>query len=167
MTVSEFAKYVVDNMYRASLANSLNITKSFVNFPYPMCLTEGSNTKKYEFSEFLAEVDKCVGEYLTSGKMNRVRACKIVSIVDKYRRLVSSSYKGDVVYGNKSSLFSDEEMTQEIKAKNGNRYYLSSDKKSYDCIDGKLVPVKLFNYQQFMLVDSFILELWECYQNGN
>ena len=45
MTVKDFAKYVIDNMSRASLANSLNIA------------TKLDNPEYYGFIEFLNEME--------------------------------------------------------------------------------------------------------------
>lgn len=49
MTVSDFAKYVVDNMHRATLANALNIANKLDNPDY------------YSFTEFV----KCLNDYVT------------------------------------------------------------------------------------------------------
>ena len=49
MTVSDFAKYVVDNMHRATLANALNIANKLDNPDY------------YSFTEFV----KCLNDYIT------------------------------------------------------------------------------------------------------
>ena len=52
MTVKDFAKYVIDNMSRASLANSLNIA------------TKLDNPEYYSFIEFLNEIVLYVNELL-------------------------------------------------------------------------------------------------------
>ena len=52
MTVKDFAKYVIDNMSRASLANSLNIA------------TKLDNPEYYSFIEFLNEIVSYVNELL-------------------------------------------------------------------------------------------------------
>lgn len=207
-TAGEFAKYVVDNMYRATLANALNISKSLCDLPIqvdklagvvlksdntavaskvketpsglsyyfektnswvPFYMTERKPTKLYEFDEFLDEIDRCVSEYLTLNKMNRIRACSIVAIVAKYRKMYENSYRGENVFKYGDTIYADEEMTREITPVNNKRYYdnIKGQKKAYVFADNKFVPLNLLNYQIHMIVDSFIMELWGCYQNGN
>ena len=185
MSVAEFAKYVVDNMHRASLANALNIGKKLCNLPiqFNIALRQVSkdntipirpeNTQEYDFSEFLSAIEQCVSDYLTSSRINRLLACKILTVVDKYRKLHEKSYKGTEVYMQYGMAYADAEHTKEITPTEGARYFYNpknatdKEKGVYEYRDGQYVPISLISYQSFMIVDNFIIDLWGCYQNGN
>lgn len=79
MTCADFAKYMVDNIGRATLANAFNITDKFVS-------------KTYDFAEFLQYVDDYVSEKLTSCK-DKIVYYKISIATNKARTMVSSKNK--------------------------------------------------------------------------
>ena len=206
MDVREYAKYVLDNMYRASLSNALNITKQFINLPIhvdklsgvvlkgnpsavaksvketpngltyffaetnswvPFYLTERKSTKVYSFSEFLKCINDLASEYLQTRQMNFVRACTIVSLTDKYAKYCEASFKGQEVYRNGDMLFQDENLSIAVAPVDGSRYYDVTQKKSFEFRGGSFVAVNVLNYQMHMIIDDFVIDLWECYQNGH
>lgn len=79
MTCADFAKYMVDNIGRATLANAFNITDKFIS-------------KTYDFAEFLQYVDDYVSEKLTSCK-DKIVYYKIAIATNKARAMVSSENK--------------------------------------------------------------------------
>lgn len=79
MTCADFAKYMVDNIGRATLANAFNITDKFVS-------------KTYDFMEFLQYVDNYVSDKLTSCN-NKVIYYKIAVATNKARTMASSENK--------------------------------------------------------------------------
>lgn len=82
MNVEDFAKYVIDNISRASLVNSLNITNSFT-----------SNNNNYNFVEFLNYTQKYV-EYLVSEKrLVSEKAYKILALIVEAKTSVTSDIK--------------------------------------------------------------------------
>lgn len=164
MEIKEFTKYVLDNMYRASLTNSLNITKKFCNMPYPLNLTEGNNTAIYSFREFLVEIDKSISERLDAKSISKERGYSICVLCHKYLKLYDASYKGELCYKKNDLIFEDEQCTKNITPKENNRYYDITSKKSFDYINNKFNVVKVMSYQLHMIVDGFIMELWRCYQ---
>ena len=78
MTVKDFAKYVIDNMSRASLANSLNIA------------TKLDNPEYYSFIEFLNEIVLYVNELLKDNKIDTMRAYRILVASDDSKKLYES-----------------------------------------------------------------------------
>ena len=164
MTLEEFTKYVLDNMYRASLSNSLNITKKFCNMPYPLNLTEGNDTKIYSFRDFLVNIDKEISDRLTAKTITRERGYKICVLCHKYMQMYDTSYKGDNCYKYDNMIYADESRSQVIQPVENKRYYDVLSKKSFDYINNKFVVIKTVNYQAHMMIDSFIMELWRCYQ---
>ena len=66
MTVNDFAKYVIDNMRRASLANALNIANKLDNPEY------------YAFPEFVECMNDYVAQLVANGKMDAIRSSKIL-----------------------------------------------------------------------------------------
>ena len=205
MDVKEYAKYVVDNMYRASLSNALNITRQLVNLPIqvdklsgvvmkgnpnavaksvketpnglayyfaetnswvPFYMTERKPTKVFEFTEFLKCINEVASEYIEKKQMNFARACTIVSLTDKYAKYYLASYKGQEVTKKGDQIFEGENFTP-IEPVEGQRYYDTEQKKSFDYKGGNFVTVTVSNYQLHMIIDDFIIDLWECYQNGH
>lgn len=164
MEIKEFTKYVLDNMYRASLTNSLNITKKFVNMPYPLNLTEGNNTAIYSFKEFLVEIDKSISDRLTAKTISRERGYKICVLCNKYLKMYAESYRGISCYKKDDLIFEDEELTKMITPKENERYYDVLTKKSFDYINDKFNVIKVMAYQMHMVIDGFIMELWRCFQ---
>mgnify|MGYP003571242458 CR=1 FL=1 len=75
MDVKEFAKYVIDNMSRASLANSLNIASKLDNPEY------------YKLLDFLNEVVLYVNDLLKENKMDTLRACRILVASDDCKKM--------------------------------------------------------------------------------
>ena len=206
MDIKEYAKYVIDNMYRASLSNALNITRQLINLPIqvdklsgvvmkgnpnavakavketpnglsyffaetnswvPFYMTERKPTKIFEFPDFLRAINEQASEYLEKKQMNFARACTIVSLTDKYAKYYLASYKGKEVYRESNRLFEDEDYTKEVTPVEGQRYYDIAQKKSYEYKGGNFVVVSVLNYQLHMIIDDFIIDLWECYQNGH
>ena len=206
MDIKEYAKYVVDNMYRASLSNALNITKQFINLPIqvdrlggvvmkgnpnavaksvketpnglsyyfaetnswlPIYMTERKPTKVFEFPDFLKAVNEVASEYIEKKQMNFARACTIVSLTDKYAKCYLASYKGlncQIIDG---QLYNDEETPSPLTPVDGQRYYDITHKKSFNYVGGNFVATTVSNYQLHMIIDDFIIDLWECYQNGH
>lgn len=75
----EYAIYTVDNMHRASLANALNIAKSLT----PV------GSADYSIDEYLDSMDEYVTNLVSSGKMAKIKACRIlVEIADCKKKLV-------------------------------------------------------------------------------
>lgn len=67
MNVKEFAKYVVSNLGRATLANALNIADKL------------DNPSFYTFEEFAKCIDECVGDTQIIQMLGRVKIAKIIS----------------------------------------------------------------------------------------
>ena len=102
MSNKDFAKYVIDNIGRASLVNALNITNSFT-----------AENSSYDFVEFLKEIQVyasilCQNMRLSSDKMYKIIFISVTAL---------ENYQSD------------------------------------------------FNYNKTMLIDTFIIKLWEIF-NG-
>jgi hypothetical protein len=79
MNVEDFAKYVIDNISRASLVNALNITNSFAS--------------NYNFVEFLDYMQKYI-EYLVSEKRIKPEsAYKVLASIVDAKSYVNSDIK--------------------------------------------------------------------------
>ena len=72
MNVTDFAKYVIDNMHRATLANAMNIAEKIDNEEY------------YAFKDFTDNVNTYVSNALQDDKINNMQAYKILGCIDKY-----------------------------------------------------------------------------------
>ena len=79
MTVQDYAKYVVENMGRATLTNALNIVKSIYG--------EGA---KYPFDEFLSAIIKIAGDLVANKRLPEVRAYQIIVLADEILKKLSS-----------------------------------------------------------------------------
>lgn len=66
MTVSEFAKYVVDNMHRATLSNAMNIADKL------------DNTDFYQLVDFAENINKYVGDVVVEKRIGKITAYKIL-----------------------------------------------------------------------------------------
>lgn len=205
MDIKDYAKYVLDNMYRASLSNALNISKQLINLPIqvdklsgvvlkgnpnavaksvketpnglsyffaetnswvPFYMTERKPTKIFEFADFLKAINEVASDYIEKKQMNFARACTIVSLTDKYAKYYIASFKGREVTRKDGQLF-DNDTSAFIEPVEGSRYYDVEQKKSFEFKGGNFVVVNVLNYQLHMIIDDFIIDLWECYQNGH
>ena len=109
MTEKEFAKYMVDNMHRATLANALNIVNNL----------SGENPK-YNIDILLAEIDSYVSTALSNKKIDKDKAYKILYLSSdlntklhsdkKYQKIMLlddfiirfwNCFQWGVMYGNK------------------------------------------------------------------
>ena len=97
MEVKDFAKYVIDNMHRASLVNALNISNKLDTDGY------------YKFEEFI----NCIVEYI-----NECLSNKRIESFDAYNILISSN-------------------------------------------DWLKMYKSEFNYNKQMIIDNYIIDLWE------
>lgn len=87
MTVKDFAKYVVDNMHRASLANALNITNKLIK--------TAKAEPEYDFKQFVAEVDDYVRYAVKDEKINSICGYKILIATNKCLKKFESDVKYD------------------------------------------------------------------------
>lgn len=78
-TLEQFAKYVVDNMHRATLVNALNISQK-------IDVSDG-----YPFIEFARAVNNYVGSCCIGGQTT-LFACKVQVLTDKCVRMYESQY---------------------------------------------------------------------------
>lgn len=85
MTVSEFGKYVIDNMHRATLSNAMNIADKI------------DNEQFYTFHDFTNAINECVSKSLLESKIDCIKVYKILVAVDKYTKM----YNSDVKYNHK------------------------------------------------------------------
>ena len=83
MLLEDFAKYVIDNMTRATLVNALNITNKL------------SNTKKspdiYNASEFLRAVYNYLNSKLSGDCTDTIKIYKTIVATDKCLKSLESS----------------------------------------------------------------------------
>lgn len=79
MLVNEFARYVINNMGRATLGNALNIANRF-------------SSGDYNFIEFLNQVNVYVADLLKSNTLNSIKCYNILSITDKTLKLYNSEF---------------------------------------------------------------------------
>lgn len=79
MDVNEYAKYVVNNMNRATLGNALNIANKFAS--------------EYDFAEFLNAVDKHVGIVLASNLLPKDKCYNILYLSSKAQKMLNSEFK--------------------------------------------------------------------------
>lgn len=78
MTVSEYAKYVVSNMNRATLGNALNIVKKFET--------------EYNFVDFLASVDSYVLQVLNSNLLDKSKCYNILYLTNNALKKYNSNF---------------------------------------------------------------------------
>lgn len=79
MPVKDFAKYMIDNMNRATLVNAFNITEKFMS-------------NSYDFIEFLSCVDEYITELINGGK-NTTAYYKIAIAGSVARKMIESEEK--------------------------------------------------------------------------
>lgn len=79
MNVEEYAKYVVNNMNRATLGNALNIATRFVS--------------EYDFEEFLLFVNKYVGDALVSNTLSKDKCYTILHLSNKAGKMLKSEFR--------------------------------------------------------------------------
>lgn len=82
MTVEEFAKYVVDNMHRATLSNALKIADKL------------DNPSFYKFEEFVVCMQKYLVECLSTKKLSDAICYEILGVISKTLK----KYKSDIKY---------------------------------------------------------------------
>ena len=78
MTVSEYAKYVVSNMNRATLGNALNIVKKFET--------------EYNFVDFLTSVDSYVLQVLNSNLLDKSKCYNILYLTSNALKKYNSNF---------------------------------------------------------------------------
>lgn len=82
MSVKDFAKYVIDNLGRASIGNSLNISQKFF----------GDNA--YNIKDFIGFVDEYVASLMSNQKVSCIKGYKIyISGRNAIEKLENTSIK--------------------------------------------------------------------------
>lgn len=81
MTVKEFAKYVIDNLHRASLVNAFNIGDKLDNPNY------------YSLEDFIHECILYLTDSLVSTKLKPIITCKLLSALFNCEKAIDSEYK--------------------------------------------------------------------------
>ena len=89
MNIGDFTKYVIDNMHRATLVNSLNVSKKLID-------------GVYDVNEFIKISLEYVSELLSSNKMSPEIASRLSVVFYDCRK----DYNSDFNY-NKSMLLND------------------------------------------------------------
>lgn len=79
MNVGEYAKYVVNNMGRATLGNALNIATKFVS--------------EYDFTEFLTSINEYIGVALTSNLLPKDKCYNILYLSNKASKMLKSEFR--------------------------------------------------------------------------
>ena len=72
MNTKEFAKYVIDNIGRATLGNSLKIADKIDNVDF------------YSFEDYVKETNEYVSKVLVENKLPNIKCYHILSILDTY-----------------------------------------------------------------------------------
>lgn len=90
MEVNEFAKYVVDNMCRATVGNALNIVNKF-NGPEAI----------YKFEDFIVEMEKYINK-LVADNYDKNICYKVFTLINK----TMAKYNSTVKY-NKTFILND------------------------------------------------------------
>ena len=80
MEVKDFAKYVIDNMHRASLANALNIPNKLD--------TEGY----YKFEEFVNNIVNYINESLSNNHIDKTEAYNILIYSNDWLKMYKSEF---------------------------------------------------------------------------
>lgn len=90
MTVSDFAKYVIDNMHRASLANALNISLKLDNDDY------------YKFTDFVDNVVEYVNKRLSEKTIDQFEAYNVLVASNDWLKMYKSefNYNKDMIIDN-------------------------------------------------------------------
>lgn len=81
MEVNEFAKFVIDNMGRATAGNALNIVNKLDNPEY------------YKFSDFAVELQKYIAAILADGSYNKDKCYEMLVLLDKTIQKYNSPIK--------------------------------------------------------------------------
>ena len=81
MSVKEFAKYVLNNLNRATLANALNIADKLDNPDY------------YNFIDFVSAINEYARSEALMKFLGNVRVCKIVALSYDYQQTYNSDKK--------------------------------------------------------------------------
>lgn len=89
MDVKEFAKFVIDNMCRATIGNALNIVNKLDNPEY------------YNFEEFIVELQKYVASLLTTD-FSKDKCYSILSLIST----TVKKYRSNIKY-NKTFILND------------------------------------------------------------
>lgn len=86
MNTEEFARYVINNMHRATLSNALNIT------------TKLDTQDHYSFEEFLIAMQVYVKECLNNQKIDSTKCYEILSTISKSLRAYKSQFNYNKIY---------------------------------------------------------------------
>ena len=70
MEIKDYAKYVIDNITRATCGNTLNITNKFLN-------------KEYDYKDFIKHLVEYVEEILVSGRISKDKCYSILHIANE------------------------------------------------------------------------------------
>lgn len=81
MTVTDFAKYVIDNMHRASAPNALNIAMKL------------DAPNMYTLEDFVNSIVEYVNSLLSSNKIGKIKAYKILVASDKCLKAYKSDFR--------------------------------------------------------------------------
>ena len=87
MSVEEFAKYVVDNLYRATISNSLAIVKRLYD------VNPKEHTAIYNVDEFLDALDSYIGKALEQNTIKHSVGIKLLASVYSCREALNSDKK--------------------------------------------------------------------------
>lgn len=83
MTVKDFSKYTVDNMHKASAPNALKIA------------TRISPGGEYDLTEFINGIVDYVNTLLSSGKIGKIKAYKVLIASDKCLEAFNAPFRYD------------------------------------------------------------------------
>lgn len=86
MSTKEYARYVINNMHRATLANALNISGKL------------DKPEGYKFDEFLVEMQVYVKECLEQKKIDGTKCYEILSVISKSLRAYKAEFNYNKIY---------------------------------------------------------------------
>ena len=86
MNTSEFARYIITNMHRATLANALNISKSI------------DKPGLHSFEELLVEMQIYVKECLQNQKIDSNKCYEILSTISNSLRNYKATFNYNKIY---------------------------------------------------------------------
>lgn len=78
MDIDSYAKYVINNMNRATLGNALNIVNKFNN--------------TYNFIDFLTSIDSYILEILSNNLLEKGKCYNILYLTSNARKMYSSKF---------------------------------------------------------------------------
>lgn len=81
MTVQEFAKYTIDNLYRASLVNAFNIAEKLDNPDF------------YTLEDFINSCINYISELQSKSKINSKKSSKLLVALYKCEKNYNSEFK--------------------------------------------------------------------------